>query len=164
MKHLEDKTVTLNNVIATIPGINLVYKCIYKPQQNIKTPKYSLFALKILTKVILQSGRYEPTRYVVIGSHHDTFHKGASRPGVGHSVFMELVRTFSTIYNYHSWKPGRSLMFASWDGEDLGGLGSTSWLYRHSKELTSRAIAYINLDYLLQGSEDVHIFSSPLFK
>ena len=126
--------------------------------------RYSLIALKTLTRVILQSGRYEPTRYVVIGSHHDTFHKGASRPGVGHSVFMELVRTFSTIYNYHSWKPGRSLMFASWDGEELGGLGSTSWLYRHSKELTSRAIAYINLDYLLQGSEDVHIFSSPLFK
>ena len=55
-------------------------------------------------------------------------------------------------------------MFASWDGEELGGLGSTSWLYPHSKELTSRAITYINLDYLLQGSEDFHIFSSPLLK
>lgn len=35
VKHLKDKTVTLNNVIATIPGINLVYECVYKPNQNI---------------------------------------------------------------------------------------------------------------------------------
>ena len=104
---------------------------------------------------------------MIIGSHHDTFHNGASRPGVGHSVFMELARTFGMLYkenNLYGWRPGRSLMFVSWDGEELGGLGSTSWLYRHSKELTSRAVTYVNLDYLLQGSDDIHIYSSPLFR
>ena len=109
-------------------------------------------------------GRYEPTRYIIIGSHHDAFHEGASRPGVGHSVFMELVRTLSVIYKDGLWQPGRSIMFVSWDGEELGGLGSTSWLYRHSKELASRGLAYINLDYLLQGSDDIHIYSSPLLR
>ena len=101
---------------------------------------------------------------MIIGSHHDTFHEGASRPGVGHAVFMELIRTLSTIYKDGVWSPGRSIMFASWDGEELGGLGSTSWLYRHSKELASRAVAYINLDYLLQGADDIHIYSSPLIR
>ena len=55
-------------------------------------------------------------------------------------------------------------MFASWDGEEYGGLGSTSWLYRHSKELGSRGVTYINMDHLLQGADDVHVPSSPLLK
>ena len=109
------------------------------------------------------SGQYEPTRYIIIGSHHDALYEGASRPGVGHAVFMELARTLGEM-NKIGWKPGRSLMFVSWDGEELGGLGSTSWLYRHSKELASRAVAYINLDYLLQGSDDIHIYASPLLR
>ena len=77
---------------------------------------------------------------------------------------MELVRTLSIIYKDGLWLPGRSIMFVSWDGEELGGLGSTSWLYRHSKELASRGLAYINLDYLLQGSDDIHIYSSPILR
>ena len=101
---------------------------------------------------------------MIIGSHHDAFHEGASRPGVGHAVFMEIVRILGTMYKDNLWLPGRSLLFASWDGEELGGLGSTSWLYRHSKELNSRAVAYINLDYLLQGFDELHIYSSPLLR
>ena len=108
-------------------------------------------------------GQYEPTRYIILGSHHDAWHEGAGRPGVGHSVFMEIVRIFGKMTT-NGWKPSRSLMFVSWDGEELGGLGSTSWLYKHSKELAARAVAYINLDYLLQGSETVQINASPLLK
>ncbi len=59
---------------------------------------------------------------------------------------------------------GRSIIFASWDGEEFGQLGSTAWLQSHSKELSSRAIAYINLDKILQGDEEVHITASPLLK
>ena len=101
---------------------------------------------------------------MIIGSHHDAFHEGASRPAVGHAVFMEIVRVLGTLYKNNMRMPGRSILFASWDGEELGGLGSTSWLYRHSKELSSRAVAYINLDYLLQGFDDLFIYSSPLMR
>ena len=50
-------------------------------------------------------GRYEPTRYVIIGSHHDTWHQGASKPGIGHSVLMELARVFGYFYQI-GWRPG----------------------------------------------------------
>jgi len=123
----DEKSVTLNNVIGTIPG------------------------------------RYEPTRYVIIASHHDSWHKGAARPGIGHAVLMELVRTLGYEAR-HNWKPGRSIIFASWDGEEFGQLGSTAWLYSHAKELRSRAIVYIDLDNLLQGNDKIHIASSPLLK
>jgi len=108
-------------------------------------------------------GRYEPTRYVVIGSHHDTWHQGASKPGIGHSVLMQMAKIFGYLYKI-GWKPGRSIIFASWDGEEFGELGSTSWLYRHSKEIGSRGVAYVNMDYLLQGSDEIHVPSSPLLR
>lgn len=62
-----------------------------------------------------------------------------------------------------SSRAGRSILFASWDGEELGGLGSTGWLHKHSKELSGRAVAHINLDYALQGTYEP-IAASSLFK
>jgi hypothetical protein len=52
-------------------------------------------------------GRYEPTRYVIIASHHDSWHEGASKPGVGHAVLMELVRAFGYVRLHHGWQPGK---------------------------------------------------------
>ena len=122
------------------------------------------FETKSLHNVVASiPGRYEPTRYIIIGSHHDSWHQGASKPGIGHSVLMELVRTFGYLSRI-GWQPGRSILFASWDGEEYGELGSTSWLYRHSKEIGSRGVAYINMDYLLQGADEIHVPSSPLLR
>lgn len=72
-------------------------------------------------------GRYEPTRYVIVGAHHDTWAGGgAKRAGMAHAALMELVRVFAMMKS-KGLPPGRSIVFASWDGEQLGGLGSTSW-------------------------------------
>ena len=46
----------------------------------------------------------------------------------------------------------------------MGQLGSTAWLYRHSKELASRALAYINLDDLIQGDDNIHVTGSPILR
>ena len=46
----------------------------------------------------------------------------------------------------------------------MGHLGSTAWLYRHSKELSSRGLAYINLDDLLQGDDNIHVTGSPILR
>ena len=108
-------------------------------------------------------GRYEPTRYIIIASHHDSNHQGAARPGISHAVLMELVRTFG-YERMHGWRPGRSIIFASWDGEEIGQLGSTAWMFAHQKELISRAVVYIDLDHLLQGNDKVHVTASPLLK
>lgn len=59
---------------------------------------------------------------------------------------------------------GRSIIFASWDGEEFGALGSTDWLSRHSREMDSRAVAYINLDEMMQGVERFHVVGSPLLE
>ncbi len=104
--------------------------------------------------------RYEPTRYVLIGSHHDTWSRGPGKPANAHSVLMEMARVLGRMFQ-HGWRPGRSIVFASWDGEELGGLGSTAWMNRHAKELQSRAVAYVNLDH--RGDSDMQVEASPIF-
>jgi N-acetylated-alpha-linked acidic dipeptidase len=44
------------------------------------------------------------------------------------------------------WRPQRTLVYASWDGEEPGLLGSTEWAETHAKELQAKAVMYINSD------------------
>ncbi len=44
------------------------------------------------------------------------------------------------------WKPKRTIIYASWDGEEPGLLGSTEWAEEHAAELARKAIVYINSD------------------
>jgi N-acetylated-alpha-linked acidic dipeptidase len=49
------------------------------------------------------------------------------------------------------WRPKRSIVFCSWDGEEPGLLGSTEWVETHAQELTQKAVAYINTDSTGRG-------------
>jgi N-acetylated-alpha-linked acidic dipeptidase len=44
------------------------------------------------------------------------------------------------------WRPRRTLVYAAWDGEEPGLLGSTEWAEAHDAELQKKAVAYINSD------------------
>ena len=44
------------------------------------------------------------------------------------------------------WRPRRTLVYASWDGEEPGLLGSTEWVETHATELKAKAVLYVNSD------------------
>jgi len=44
------------------------------------------------------------------------------------------------------WAPKRTLVYAAWDGEEPGLLGSTEWVEQHDAELREKAVIYINSD------------------
>ena len=44
------------------------------------------------------------------------------------------------------WRPARTIVYASWDGEEPGLLGSTEWAETHADELRPRRSLYINTD------------------
>jgi len=44
------------------------------------------------------------------------------------------------------WRPRRSLLFVSWDGEEPGLLGSTEWVEDLTTELRAKAAVYVNRD------------------
>ena len=49
------------------------------------------------------------------------------------------------------WKPKRTIILASWDGEEWGLLGSTEWAEKHADELSKNAVVYINSDSTGKG-------------
>jgi N-acetylated-alpha-linked acidic dipeptidase len=44
------------------------------------------------------------------------------------------------------WRPGRTIVYTSWDGEEPMLLGSTEWAETHAVELKAKALVYINSD------------------
>jgi N-acetylated-alpha-linked acidic dipeptidase len=44
------------------------------------------------------------------------------------------------------WRPKRTIIYAAWDGEEPGLLGSTEWVETHEADLRGHAVAYINSD------------------
>src|SRR6185295_5678660 len=49
------------------------------------------------------------------------------------------------------WRPRRTILYASWDGEEQGLLGSTEWVETHLPELQQHAAVYINSDSTDRG-------------
>jgi N-acetylated-alpha-linked acidic dipeptidase len=49
------------------------------------------------------------------------------------------------------FRPKRTLVYAGWDGEEPGLLGSTEWAETHLDELRAKAVAYLNTDSVSRG-------------
>jgi N-acetylated-alpha-linked acidic dipeptidase len=86
-----------------------------------------------------------PDEWIIQGNHHDAWVNGASDPTSGNAALIETARGFGELLKT-GWKPKRTIVLASWDGEEWGLLGSTEWAEKHAAQLTKSAIAYINSD------------------
>ncbi|PIO24604.1 hypothetical protein AB205_0158350 [Aquarana catesbeiana] len=54
------------------------------------------------------------------------------------------------------------MIFASWDAEEFGLLGSTEWAEENVKILEKRAVAYINADSSVEGNYTLRVDCTPL--
>ena len=92
-----------------------------------------------------------PDEVVVLGNHRDAWIAGgASDPNSGSAAFNELIRSFGVALEA-GWKPLRTIVLASWDGEEYGLLGSTEWVEEYLPWLSASAIAYLNVDSASSG-------------
>ncbi len=96
------------------------------------------------------AGRTNPDQWILYGNHHDAWANGASDPTSGNAVLMETARSLGELRR-RGWAPRRTIVFASWDGEEWGLLGSTEWAETHAEELRRNAVAYINTDSTGRG-------------
>jgi N-acetylated-alpha-linked acidic dipeptidase len=88
---------------------------------------------------------------IVVGCHRDAWIAGgAGDPNSGSSALNEIVRSFGTALTA-GWKPLRTIVFASWDGEEYGLLGSTEWVEEYIPWLSEATVSYINLDVGADG-------------
>jgi N-acetylated-alpha-linked acidic dipeptidase len=90
-------------------------------------------------------GAQEPDRWIVRGNHHDGWVFGATDPLAGQVALMAETKAIGKLFK-EGWRPRRTLIYASWDGEEPGLLGSTEWAEQHADELKAKAALYVNSD------------------
>jgi N-acetylated-alpha-linked acidic dipeptidase len=91
------------------------------------------------------AGAVAPDEWIIVGSHRDAWTFGASDSVSGHVSMMSVARAMGDMMK-KGWKPRRSVLFISWDGEEQGLLGSTEWVEDLEAELKARAAIYVNRD------------------
>jgi len=90
-------------------------------------------------------GEVYPDEWVIRGNHRDGWAMGAADPISGHVAMMEEARAIGELAKSGD-RPKRTIIFASWDAEEPGLLGSTEWAEHHADELRAKTVAYINTD------------------
>ena len=95
------------------------------------------------------AARELPDEWVVAGNHRDAWVYGAVDPSSGTAAMLESVHGVGELLK-SGWKPKRTIVFASWDAEEEGLIGSTEWGEQHEAELAN-AVAYFNMDVAVSG-------------
>ena len=104
------------------------------------------WSLKPIYDVIaMLHGAVYPDQWIVRGNHRDGWVFGASDPLTGQVALMNEAKAMGDLYR-QGWRPARTIVYASWDGEEPGLLGSTEWSETHADELKAKALLYINTD------------------
>ncbi|KAK2749671.1 hypothetical protein FQN57_005893 [Myotisia sp. PD_48] len=89
---------------------------------------------------------------VILGNHRDSWIAGgASDPNGGSAILNEVIRAFGKALKA-GWKPLRTIIFASWDGEEYGLVGSTEWVEDHFPWLSKANVVYLNVDVGASGT------------
>ncbi len=122
------------------------------------------WSVKTINDVIERlPGTTEADKWVIRGNHHDAWVNGAEDPISGLVAELEEARALGMLHA-QGWRPKRTIIYAAWDGEEPGLLGSTEWVETHADELAQHAVAYLNSDtngrgYLgIEGSHSLEKF------
>jgi N-acetylated-alpha-linked acidic dipeptidase len=111
----------------------------------------SNWGLKPLYDVIaVLKGSTEGSQWIVRGNHHDGWVFGAWDPLAGTIALLGEAKALGDLHR-HGWRPQRTIVYASWDGEEPALLGSTEWVETHAKDLQQKAVVYVNSDTNARG-------------
>ncbi|MDE2347422.1 MAG: M28 family peptidase [Gammaproteobacteria bacterium] len=126
------------------------------------------WSLKTVYDVIATiPGSVRPDQWIVRGNHHDGWVEGASDPLSGQVALLDEAKAIGGLLKT-GWRPKRTIVYASWDGEEPMLLGSTEWVEEHASELRKKVVVYINSDgnsrgYLnAGGSQDLEGFVTKI--
>ena len=95
--------------------------------------------------IAVMRGRERPDEWILRGNHHDAWVNGATDPVSGMVAVMEEARAVGELVKA-GWRPKRTIVYAGWDAEEQGLLGSTEWAETHADLLRKNAVVYINSD------------------
>ena len=96
------------------------------------------------------TGSEFPNQLILRGNHHDAWVHGAADPTSGMVALMEEARAVAEMAKT-GWRPRRTIVYAAWDAEEPGLLGSTEWVEHNAARLREQAAVYINTDGSSRG-------------
>ena len=92
----------------------------------------------------LEGSQY-PDEWIIRGNHHDGWNHGAADPISGLIALLSEAKAMSRLAN-DGFGPARTVIYAAWDAEEPGLIGSTEWAEHHAAELQEHTVAYLNTD------------------
>ncbi|MBX6330470.1 MAG: M20/M25/M40 family metallo-hydrolase, partial [Gemmatimonadaceae bacterium] len=98
---------------------------------------------------VIRGSEY-PDQLVIIGGHRDAWGPGTADNVSGTVSVLEAARAVAEAVK-HGERPKRTIVFATWDAEEWGLLGSTEYVEDDSLRLQRGAIAYLNQDVATNG-------------
>jgi N-acetylated-alpha-linked acidic dipeptidase len=91
-----------------------------------------------------------PDELVIVGGHRDGWGPGTADNVSGTVSVLEAARAVAEEMKA-GMRPKRTIVFATWDAEEWGLLGSTEYVEDDSLRLMRNAVAYFNQDVAAQG-------------
>jgi N-acetylated-alpha-linked acidic dipeptidase len=95
-------------------------------------------------------GTTYPDQLVILGAHRDAWGPGAVDDVSGTVSVLEAARAIAEEARAGR-RPKRTIVFATWDAEEWGLIGSTEYVEEDAARLTSGGVAYLNQDVAAQG-------------
>jgi N-acetylated-alpha-linked acidic dipeptidase len=100
--------------------------------------------------IAVLKGSTAASQWIVRGNHHDGWVFGAWDPLAGTIALMGEAKALGALHR-EGWRPQRTIVYASWDGEEPALLGSTEWVETHARDLQQKAVVYVNSDTNARG-------------
>jgi N-acetylated-alpha-linked acidic dipeptidase len=92
-----------------------------------------------------------PDELVIVGGHRDAWGPGTADNVSGTVSVLEAARAVAEQVK-NGMRPKRTIVFATWDAEEWGLIGSVEYVEDDSLRLTKNAVAYFNQDVAAQGT------------
>ena len=101
--------------------------------------------VQVYDVIAVMKGTEQPDQWVIRGNHQDAWVNGAADPLSGQAAMLTEAKAVGQLAK-EGYKPKRTIIYCSWDGEEEGLIGSTEWAETNAAELQQKAVAYINSD------------------
>src|SRR5699024_2199966 len=126
-------------------GLPITYHIGPGPAQVHLKVSFNWDMVPLYNVIAKMEGSDYPDQWILRGNHMDGWVFGAADPLSGNAAMMEEAYALGQLAKT-GWQPRRTIVYASWDGEEPGLLGSTEWAEKHADELQEKAAIYINSD------------------
>jgi N-acetylated-alpha-linked acidic dipeptidase len=86
-----------------------------------------------------------PDQWIMRGNHHDGWNHGAADPISGLVALMAEAKALGELAA-EGHRLDRTVIYAAWDAEEPGLIGSTEWVEDNADALREHLVAYLNTD------------------